>query len=250
MLTVKNISVSYRKEELILHNLSFSVNEGNILILLGPNGAGKSTLLRSINTILKPQKGIVEVESNKISGMSAGAIAKKLGYVAQRQNAGNMNVFDSVLLGRKPHVGIKSGPTDFAKAAHAIHQLGLEHLTMRNTNQLSGGELQKVCVARAFAQEPRIFLLDEPTSNLDLKNQMDILHIIRRIVTKHSLAAVITMHDLNLAFRFADKIILLNKGQIAAQGTVESITPEILSQVYGVQVDIIRHNGNVIVIPV
>ena len=250
MLSVKNISVSYRKEELVLHNLSFSLKEGKILILLGPNGSGKSTLLRSINAILKPQKGIVKVENNNISEMSGNDIAKKLGYVAQRHNTGNMNVFDTVLLGRKPHVGLKSGPTDFTKATHAIHQLGLEHLTMRNINKLSGGELQKVCVARAFVQEPRIFLLDEPTSNLDLKNQMDILHTIRRIVTEHSLAAVIAMHDLNLAFRFADKIILLNKGQLVAQGKVESITPEILSHVYGVRIDIIRHNGNMVVIPV
>ncbi len=247
---VKNISVSYRKSELILNNLSFSAVEGNLVVLLGPNGAGKTTLLRSINAILKPQKGVVEVENQNVLKMPACQVAKIMGYVAQRNNAGNISVFDAVLLGRKPHVGMKTSPTDFAKVSQIMQHLGLESLALRKISQLSGGELQKVCIARAFVQEPRIFLLDEPTSNLDLKNQMDILHTIRDIVKKNSLTAVITMHNLNFAFRFADKIILLNKGKIFAQGTAESITPEILSQVYGVRVEMIRHNGHVMVIPV
>ncbi len=250
MLDVKNISVSYRKGELILKNLSFSVGKGNILVLLGPNGAGKTTLLRSINAILKPQKGVVEVENSNVLQMPASQIAKKLGYVAQRNTAGNMSLFDAVLLGRKPHVGLRATANDFARVSNTLQQLGLGDMTMRNINQLSGGELQKVCIARAFVQEPRIFLLDEPTSNLDLKNQMDILHTIRRIVKENSLAAVITMHNLNLAFRFADDILLLNKGHIVAQGSIESITPQILSEVYGVQVEMIRHKGHLAIIPV
>jgi iron complex transport system ATP-binding protein len=250
MLDVKNISVSYHKDDIILENLSFKAGKGDIVALLGPNGAGKTTLLRSINAILKPHKGIVEVENQNVLKMSTGGIAKIMAYVAQRNNAGNMSVFDVVLLGRKPHVGLKTSPDDFAKVSRVLQQLGLENLTMRRINQLSGGELQKVCIARAFVQEPRIFLLDEPTSNLDLKNQIDILHTIREIVKKNSLTAVITMHSLNLAFRFADKIVLLNKGQIVARGPVESITPEMLSEVYGIKVEMIRHNGNVVVIPV
>ena len=250
MLDVKNISVSYHKDDIILENLSFKAGKGDIVVLLGPNGAGKTTLLRSINAILKPHKGIVEVENQNVLKMSTGGIAKIMAYVAQRNNAGNMSVFDVVLLGRKPHVGLKTSPDDFAKVSRVLQQLGLENLTMRRINQLSGGELQKVCIARAFVQEPRIFLLDEPTSNLDLKNQIDILHTIREIVKKNSLTAVITMHSLNMAFRFADKIVLLNKGQIVARGPVESITPEMLSEVYGIKIEMIRHNGNVVVIPV
>ncbi|MGQ9620496.1 MAG: ABC transporter ATP-binding protein [Bacteroidales bacterium] len=250
MLAVKNISVSYRKGELILYDLSFTVKKGNILVLLGPNGAGKTTLLRSINAILKPQKGVVEVDNKNVVKLPAVEIAKIFGYVSQRNNAGNMSVFDAVLLGRKPHVGLMSTAKDFDIVSRAMHQLGLEHLTMRNINQLSGGELQKVCIARAFVQEPEIFLLDEPTSNLDLKNQMDILHTIRRIVTEHSLVAVITMHNLNLAFRFADHIILLNKGHIVNHGSPNTIAEETLSEVYGIKVEMICHKGHVIVVPV
>ena len=247
---VKNISVSYRKGELILNNVSFSAGEGKIIALLGPNGAGKTTLLRCINAILKPQKGVVEVENQNILKMPVGQVAKMMAYVAQRNSAGNMSVFDAVLLGRKPHVGLKTSPTDFSKVSHVLQKLGLEKVAMRKINQLSGGELQKVYIARAFVQEPHIFLLDEPTSNLDLKNQLDILHTICNLVKENSLTAIITMHSLNLAFRFADNIILLNKGQIVTQGTTNSIAPEILSQVYGVQVDIISHNGYLVIVPV
>ncbi len=250
MMDVKNITASYREGELILNNLSFSAGEGNIVALLGPNGAGKTTLLRCINAILKPQEGIVEVENQDVLKMPSGKVAKIMAYVAQRNNAGNMSVFDAVLLGRKPHVGLKTSPADFAKVSRVLKQLGLENLATRRINQLSGGELQKVCIARAFVQEPRIFLLDEPTSNLDLKNQMEILYTIRDIVKKNSLTAIITIHSLNLAFRFADKIILLNKGQVVARGTTESIEPGILSKVYGIKIEIIRHKGNLVVIPV
>jgi iron complex transport system ATP-binding protein len=250
MIDVKNISVSYRKGKLILDNLSFSAGKGKIVAFLGPNGAGKTTLLRCINSILKPQKGIVEVENKNVLQMPAGRIAKIMSYIAQRNNAGNMSVFDAVLLGRKPHVGLKTSPSDFAKVSHVLQQLGLENLVMRKINQLSGGELQKVCIARAFVQEPRIFLMDEPTSNLDLKNQFDILQTIHDLIKKNSLTAIITLHSLNLAFRFADNIILLNEGQIVAQGTAESITPEMLSKVYGIKIEMIRHNGHVVIIPV
>lgn len=250
MLNVKNISVSYRKGELILENLSFKAGKGDIVVLLGPNGAGKTTLLRSINAILKPDDGVVEVENRDVLKMTTGGIAKIMAYVAQRNNAGNLSVFDAVLLGRKPHVALKTSPADFAKVSRVLQQLGLENLNMRRINQLSGGELQKVCIARAFVQEPQIFLLDEPTSNLDLKNQVEILHIIQDIVKKNSLTAVITMHSLNLAFRFADKIVLLNKGHIVARGPVESITPEMLSKVYGIRIEMIRHKDNIVVIPV
>lgn len=248
MLSVKDLSFEYNKGELVLHNLSFSVGKGGILALLGPNGAGKTTLLRSINSILKPRKGVVMVEDADVLKMSTVEIARKIGYVSQNNKAGNMSVFDAILLGRKPHIGIKSNQNDYDIVSDAIHQLGLGHLAMRNINHLSGGELQKVCIARAFVQEPRIFLLDEPTSNLDLKNQMDILKTIRSIVTDHSLAAVMTMHNLDMAFRVADHLLLINKGHVVTYGPPEAITAEILSDVYGVKVELVNHNGHIVVI--
>jgi iron complex transport system ATP-binding protein len=131
----------------------------------------------------------------------------------------------------------------------ALRQLGLEHFAMRHIDELSGGELQKVCIARALVQEPKVLLLDEPTSSLDLKNQLDILEIIRRVVTEHEMAAVMTMHDLNLAFRFADRFLFLKQGRVFAGGRPDTVNAEMVAAVYGVQVDILRHNGRVVVVP-
>lgn len=248
MLSVKNVSVEYRTGSLVLHDVDFDLKQGKILAILGPNGAGKTTLLRCMNSILKPNSGVVTLEDVDVLRMHAREIALKIGYVAQRHNAGALSVFDAVLLGRKPHIGLKSRRNDFAKARAALQRLGLEHLAMRHIDQLSGGELQKVCIARAFVQEPRVFLLDEPTSNLDPKNQLDILGVIRRIVTEHAMSAVMTMHDLNLAFRFADQLLFLKNGGIAAHGTPDTITAHVLSEVYGVEMELLKHNGYVVAV--
>ncbi len=249
MLSVKDVSFEFRKNELVLHELAFSVRAGNMLAILGPNGAGKTTLLRCINAIIKPQDGMVRVENADVFRMNGREIAKKIGYVAQQNATGNMSVFDAVLLGRKPHVGLRSTQNDCLKVGGALRRLGLDHLAMRRVHQLSGGELQKVCIARAFVQEPKLFLLDEPTSNLDLKNQLDILHTIRRIVAEHDIAAVMTLHDINCALRFADQLLFLKNGGIAAVVTRETLTAELLSDVYGVKVELINHKGNVVVVP-
>lgn len=247
MLSASNLSFGYRKGELILKDISFTLRAGSVLAIIGPNGAGKTTLLRCINAVLRPHKGIVKIEDRDVLQMPSRKIAKKIGYVPQNNKAGNMTVFDAVLLGRNPHIGLRSSQTDLDKVSEALRQMRLEHLVTRYTSHLSGGELQKVCIARALVQEPKIFLLDEPTSNLDLKNQMDIMNIIRKITTDNNLSAIMSIHDLNLAFRFADYLILLDKGGIIAHGSPGNITASILSEVYGVQVELIRHNGNILV---
>ena len=249
MLSVKNVSVEYRTGNLVLHDVGFEVGQGQILAILGPNGAGKTTLLRCMNSILKPNEGVVAVEGADVMRMHARDIARKIGYVAQQHGAGALSVFDAVLLGRKPHIGLKSRPDDFAKVRAALHRLGLEHLAMRHIDHLSGGELQKVCIARAFVQEPRMFLLDEPTSNLDLKNQLDILAIIRRIIAQHSMSAVMTIHDVNLAFRFADYLLFLKNGNVVAHGPRDTVTADVLSDVYGVEVELLRHKEHLFVVP-
>ncbi|MEE4608468.1 MAG: ABC transporter ATP-binding protein, partial [Desulfobacteraceae bacterium] len=195
MLEVKDIRVGYNGSGLVLEDLGFTLGAGEILAILGPNGVGKTTLLRCINGMIQPKTGSVMVEGADVFDMSAGRIARHLGYVAQRNDAGRMTTFDAVLLGRKPHMGWKVSHDDLHKVGAALHQLGLEHLALRDIDRMSGGELQKVCIARAIVQEPRVLLLDEPTSSLDLKNQLEILGTIRRVVKEHQLAAVMTMHD-------------------------------------------------------
>ena len=249
MLRVRNISVGYKDGRIVLSDLGFELGQGQTLAILGPNGAGKTTMLRCINAMIRPWTGVVQIENADVFRMCAGEIARNLGYVAQRNDAGRMTVFDAVLLGRKPHLRWKAGKEDMTKVAGALQQLGLEDLALRHIDELSGGELQKVCIARALVQEPKVLLLDEPTSSLDLKNQLDILHTIGRVVREHRISAVMTMHDLNLAFRFADRFLFLKKGMVFAEGRLDQVNADMIAAVYGVKVDILRHNGQVVIVP-
>ncbi|SDB50355.1 iron complex transport system ATP-binding protein [Desulfonatronum thiosulfatophilum] len=248
ILDVQNIRIGYNGR-LVLQGLDFVVNRGQVLTILGPNGVGKTTLLRCINAMLKPKSGAVLVENADVFRMRAGDIAKRLGYVAQRNEAGRMTAFDAVLLGRKPHLRWKVTESDLRKVDGALKQLGLEHLALRHINEMSGGELQKVCIARALVQEPSVLLLDEPTSSLDLKNQLEILRTISHVVHEHQLAAVMTMHDLNMAFRFSDAFVFIKEGKVFCCGKNEELTPDMIREVYGVPVDILRHQGQTVVVP-
>ncbi|MBR9987193.1 MAG: ABC transporter ATP-binding protein [Desulfosarcina sp.] len=249
MLKVRDISVGYKNGQIVLSDLGFELGQGHMLAILGPNGAGKTTLLRCINAMIRPWAGVVHVGDADVFRMSAGEIARHLGYVAQRNEAGRMTAFDAVLLGRKPHLRWKAGEEDMAKVAGALQQLGLEDFALRHIDELSGGELQKVCIARALVQEPKVLLLDEPTSSLDLKNQLDILDTIGRVVKEHQIAAVMTMHDLNLALRFADRFLFLKEGRVFASGRLDQIDADMVAAVYGVSVDILRHDGQTLIVP-
>lgn len=248
ILDVQDIRIGYNGR-MVLQGLDFAVDRGQVLTILGPNGVGKTTLLRCINAMLKPKTGAVLVEEANVFRMRAGDIAKRLGYVAQRNEAGRMTAFDAVLLGRKPHLGWKVREADLRKVDGALQQLGLKHLALRHIDEMSGGELQKVCIARALVQEPSVLLLDEPTSSLDLKNQLEILRTIRHVVHEHRLAAVMTMHDLNMAFRFSDAFVFIKAGKVFCCGQNEELTPAMIQEVYGVPVDILRHEGQAVVVP-
>jgi iron complex transport system ATP-binding protein len=176
-------------------------------------------------------------------------VARTVGYVAQRHEPSRVTAFDAVLMGRRPHVRWGVSRHDLQKVGAALRQLGLDDLSMRYIDQMSGGELQKVAIARALVQEPRLLLLDEPTSSLDLKNQVEILGLMRRVVTGHKLAAVMTMHDLNTAFRYADKCIFLKNGNIFFAGAPTEVDAGIIEAVYGLPVDIHRQGGRLFVAP-
>ena len=185
----------------------------------------------------------------EILSMKNDEIARRLGYVPQRSEVGRLTAFDAILLGRKPHMGFNIKSKDFRIVDSVIKKLGLDELSLRHIDELSGGELQKVMFARALVQEPKVLLLDEPTSSLDLKNQLEILNTVRHTVDENQIAAIFTMHDLNLALRFSDRYVLVKDGKIFKHGGKDIITPENIKQVYDVDVNVENINGYQVVIP-
>ena len=248
ILNVEGLTFRYNGRA-VLQDVEFRVPRHEILAILGPNGVGKTTLLRCINTLLRPESGSIRLDDQDLLTLRRDEVARLLAYVPQRGETGPVTAFDAILLGRRPHVGWDVTRNDIRKVQAIIDQLHLGKLALRPINSMSGGELQKVMIARALVQEPRLLLLDEPTSSLDLKNQVEILAFLKMIVRDHSLTAILTMHDLNHAIRFADRFLFLKDGGIFAAGTRDIITPELIEAVYGLPVTIVDVNGMPCVVP-
>lgn len=248
MLSVNELKFMYRNKD-VLKEIGFSINEGEVVAVLGPNGVGKTTLLKCLNRILRPKEGSVLLDDRNLLELETMEIARRVGYVPQRVETGRLTAFDAVLLGRRPHIGWDITSRDMAIVESIIKKLGMQDLRLSYIDEMSGGELQKVAIARALVQEPRVLLLDEPTSNLDLKNQVDILTTIREIVRDHRIAAVMTMHDLNQALRFADSFIFLQNGRVHMHGGPDVVTPPVIEKVYGLPVMIGELGGVRCVIP-
>ncbi len=247
ILNVENVSFAYRKDP-VLENISFSVENNELLVMLGINGAGKSTLLKCLNRIHEPRGGTVSINDEDMKSLSSIEIARRIGYVPQYFEHGGVNVFEMVLLGRRPHISYASKPADYEIVDEIMMLLEIDHLSERTMHELSGGEAQKVMIARALAQEPELLLLDEPTSNLDIKNQQELMRLVRHVVEGHGLSAVVTLHDLNLALRYGDRIMMLKDAGMAWCGTPGEVTPELVQKVYGIEVFIEEVRGRRIVV--
>ncbi|WP_406661970.1 ABC transporter ATP-binding protein [Methanolobus sp. ZRKC3] len=248
ILEVNGVEFQYRSKE-VLKDIKFHLKRNEILSILGPNGVGKTTLLKCMNAILKPKSGVILIEDEDVLKLEQMEIARRLGYVPQHCEPARLTAFDAILLGRMPHIKWNVSPEDIMLVESTIRKLNLEHVALRYIDELSGGELQKVGIARAIAQNPKLLLLDEPTSSLDLKNQLDILETVREVVRNENVSAIMTMHDLNLAFRYSDKFIFLKNGTIFAAGSMGDITPQVIEEVYGVPVTIQNYMNVSVVIP-
>jgi iron complex transport system ATP-binding protein len=238
-LSIKNLNFGYHNTR-ILKDFFMDVSDGQIVSIVGPNGSGKSTLIKCIDSILQPSSGDVTVDRDNIGKMNRVDIAKKIAYVPQGSLRGFPNtVFDVVLMGRRPYLSWRGDKRDEEKVWEVLRLLGIEELAMNYFTELSGGQQQKVLIARALAQETGLILLDEPTSNLDVWHQIDVMEILRSLVRKQRLTAIIAIHDLNMAARFSDKIMMMKKGKIIASGPPNDVmTGQNLEAVYGIKANI------------
>ncbi len=243
MLTVENLQFRYRNEREILRNISFSLDDGQFMAILGNNGAGKSTLLKCVNRILPARRGHVRMDDQNLLQMSSREIARRVAFVAQTVPDTQMTVQDVVMLGRRPYMRWEFTEEDRRIVHKSMDRLGLTSLRDRFLNQLSGGERQKVMLARALAQQPKILLLDEPTSSLDLQNQYQVLDLVRDTCRNIGITAIVAIHDLNLALRFCDRFLLLKNGQIYRCGDASILDPTAISDIYGVRAEIVSVRG-------
>ena len=248
MIKAEHISYHYRRGPAVLEDVSFDVPDGSFLAILGNNGVGKSTLLKCFNRILRPDTGSIYMDGESLLHLSQRALAQKVAFVAQTVPSTELTVHDMVTLGRRPYMHWGFSSDDHRIVHEAMERLELSHLRGRYLSQLSGGERQKVMLARALAQEPKLLLLDEPTSSLDIQNQYQVLEIVRGICADTGITAMVVIHDLNLALRFCDRFLMLRQGRVYAAGDRNVVDRKALREVYGVHADIVTVNGRNMVV--
>lgn len=245
MLEIKNLSYWYSNNKKVLDDISFTVENSCILSLLGSNGTGKTTLLKSINNIISPKSGEVLIDGINVSSLTPSKRAKLIGYVPQYNNSVfPITVIDAVMMGRMGFCNKNITSDDKDIVFDIIEKMELSEFAFKYINEMSGGERQRVFIARALAQEPKVIILDEPTSSLDMKNQLLTLEIIAKISKEKELSVIMSIHDLNLASLFSDKILVLNKGNIYNIGTSnEVLTSSMINDVYNVNASVTTYDG-------
>lgn len=230
---------------LALAGISLRIERGDMVALIGPNGAGKSTLLKCLTRALRPRCGAVLVEGRDIGRLGARELARRIGMVPQAQTLDfDFTVEEIVAMGRHPYLPPFGGlrPADLEAVRQALEATGTGSLAERPVSSLSGGEQQRVTLARALAQEPEILLLDEPTAHLDIAYQVEIMEMVRDLNRRRGMTVLAAVHDLNLAARYFPRFLLLAGGKILAAGRAEQVLrPEILRRAYGVEVIVTKH---------
>ena len=243
----QNLSFSYTPKKRVLHEIDLTLPKKQFVAILGPNGSGKTTLMKQINRILIPQKGCVTADGHDLAKLSAGELARTIAYVPQ-MTGGIMagSVMDTVMLGRKPYIKWKPSNEDIDIVSQCLLRFHLEEIAHRQFNALSGGQKQTVLIARALAQTPQIYLFDEPVSFLDVRNQLEIMTAARELVDQDGKTVIMVLHDLNMALRFADHVVIMKEGRVYAQGAPEDvITEENVFAVYGTHAEI--KNGEYVI---
>ena len=253
LIAAENITYAY-ETSLVLKDLSVSIKEKDYIGLIGPNGSGKSTLLKVMGGILKTDSGSIQFKKSHVSKINKKLFAQSVSLIPQdHPMIFPFKVSEIVMMGRHPYLSPLSfeSEEDFDITRRAMETTMTSQFADRYFNEISGGEKQRVMIASALAQKPEIMLLDEPTSALDLKYQVQILNILKNLNVHHNMTLVMAMHDLNLASRFCNRLLLLNEGKIVRDGTPKQVLEKnILEQVYGIEIDLNIRDGHIMVNPV
>lgn len=249
MLSVQGLTYRYGKRSpMVLNGVDLTLKQGEIGIVLGKNGSGKTTLFKTILGIQKPLCGSVQFEGEELLKLSRAERARRIAYVPQDIRFGALTVFDSILMGRISFFGLKAGPEDVEAVEKIMADMGLTGFAQRNVEQLSGGERQKIAIARAMAQEPKLMIFDEPTGNLDIANEQLIIEEAKRLAREKNISILSSLHDLNQAMHFGDRFFFMKDGIVKyACGKLE-ITESVIHDIYGISVKIVEIDNQRIII--
>ena len=249
MLKVDNLHFRYSKNgNPVLNGASLELKQGEIGILLGKNGSGKTTLFKNILGIEKPKSGSIDFDGENLLKMNRRERARRIAYVPQDIHFGALSVFDSILMGRVSYFGLKASHSDYIAVEKILEDMGLTSFAHRNVDELSGGERQKIAIARAMAQEPKLMVFDEPTGNLDIANEQLIIEEAKKLAREKNISILSSLHDLNQALYFGDKFFFLKNGTVKYAGGKEMITAEIIKDIFDADVRIEKIEGQTVIL--
>ena len=239
MLSVENLTFRYSKQgSPVLNGVNLELKQGEIGILLGKNGSGKTTCFKNILGILSPSSGSIRFDGEDLLKMPRRERARRIAYVPQDIHFGALTVFDSILMGRVSYFGLKASHEDYLAAEQIMVEMHLEDFAQRNVEELSGGERQKIAIARAMAQEPKLMVFDEPTGNLDIANEQLIIEEAKKLAREKNIAILSSLHDLNQAMYFGDKFFFLKNGAVKYAGGEEVIREDVIKDIFDINVRI------------
>ena len=249
MLEIHDLSFRYSKRSpVVLDGVDLTLRDGEIGVLLGKNGSGKTTLFKNLLGIQKPDGGRILFDGEDLLKMNRRERARRIAYVPQNIQFGALSVYDSVLMGRISYFGYRSGREDEAAVEQILQDMQLTDLAARNVEELSGGERQKIAIARALAQEPRMLVFDEPTGNLDIANEQLILAEARYVARDKGISILTSLHDFNQALELGDRFFFMMDGKIRHTGGPEIVTEEVIREIFGADVRVVEIENSKIII--
>ncbi len=249
MLTIENLQFRYGKRSpQVLRGVNLTLQDGEIGIILGKNGCGKTTLFQNILGISDPDEGRMLFDGEDLLHMPRRQRARRIAYVPQHIHFGALSVFDSVLMGRVSYFGLRAGQEDCDAVRSILREMQLEDFARRNAEELSGGEKQKIAIARAMAQQPRLLVFDEPTGNLDIANEQLIVEETKKLAREKRVAILSSLHDLNQALDMGDRFFFMKDGVIKYTGGKEMFTPEVMEDIFDIRVRVVEVDGQKIII--